>query len=130
DKRSVQVESWFSDGSKPKAAKVAVLRPDGSALAEGATNDQGVFVFRFDAAEDLRVVVDAGAGHRKEVVLPKEKLGSPPPRERIPPEQAGAPPAPPTPLVDHAPELPITGVLAGVGFVFGLAAFVISLRNL
>jgi cobalt/nickel transport system permease protein len=130
DKRRVQVESWFSDGSKPQAARVQVFRPDGSALAEGTTNDQGVFVFGLDEAEDLKVVVDAGAGHRKEVVVPKEKLGSPPPRERIPPEQAGAPPAPPTPLVDHAPELPYAGVLAGLGFLLGLAAFVISLRNM
>jgi cobalt/nickel transport system permease protein len=134
DKRHVQVESWFSDGSKPQGAKVQVLRPNGVALADGVTNDQGVFVFGFDEAEDLTVVVDAGAGHRKEVVLPKAKLGRPPEaKDQSPGDIAGRrddPPALPTPLVEHGPELPYTGVIAGVGFLLALAAFVISLRTM
>jgi cobalt/nickel transport system permease protein len=115
----VQIESWFDPGDgRPRGARVQVFRPDGSLLAEGKTDDQGVFVFSCREAEPLRVVVNAGAGHRKEFMIRKEKL------EQIAPAGTQDPPPP-----SHPSRVSIKDVLIGVGFLLALAAFVLSLRN-
>jgi hypothetical protein len=68
----VQIESWFDlGGESPKGAKVQIFRTDGSLLVEGRLNDSGLFVFSCREAQPLRVVVSAGAGHRKEFVIPR-----------------------------------------------------------
>jgi hypothetical protein len=115
----VQIESWFDPGDgRPRGAKVQVFRPDGSLVAEGQTDDQGVFVFSCREAESLRVVVNAGAGHRKEFTILKERL------EQVAP--SGTQPPPPS---SHPSQVSIKDVLIGVGFLLALAAFVLSLRN-
>jgi cobalt/nickel transport system permease protein len=115
----VQIESWFDPGDgRPRGAKVQVFRPDGSLVAEGQTDDQGVFVFSCREAERLRVVVNAGAGHRKEFTILKEKL-----------EQAAPLGTQPPPPSSHPSQVSIKDVLIGVGFLLALAAFVLSLRN-
>jgi cobalt/nickel transport system permease protein len=115
----IQIESWFDPGDgRPQGARVQVFRPNGSLLAEGPTDDQGVFVFSCREAEPLRVVVNAGAGHRKEFTILKEKL------EQVAP--SGPSSSPPS---GHASQVSIKDVLIGVGFLLALAAFVLSLRN-
>jgi cobalt/nickel transport system permease protein len=121
----VQIESWFDlTGDSAKGAKVQVFRPDGSAAAEGAMDENGVFVFRPAAAEDLRVVVSAGVGHRKEIIIPKvdlEKNNSAPAPDGLTPEAR--------PSADRSPQVSVKDVLLGVSFVLAAAAFVLSLRN-
>jgi hypothetical protein len=73
--QKVQVESWFDlTGDSPKGALVQVFRADGQLLTEGRLNDQGVFVFALAGIERLQVVVSAGEGHRKELVITAEEL--------------------------------------------------------
>lgn len=127
----IQVESWFDIGGKaPGGAKVQVFRANGDLLTEGTLDEQGIFVFGPKEAEDLKVVVSAGAGHRAEIVIPRDKLA-----QTAAPEGAkaagniGASPAP-TPMIDHANQIPYKDIVAGIGFLLGLAAFVLSLRNM
>ena len=73
---TVQVETWFETGDSPKAAKVSVFGANGQRLTEGQCNERGVFVFPYSGNEPLRVVVDAGAGHRAETTISAAMLTS------------------------------------------------------
>jgi nickel transport protein len=121
---TVQVESWFDTGGSPKSATVEVLRADGRPLIEGKMDANGVFVFRFEEAETLKVVVSAGDGHRSEIEIPATALMSTPISEA-----AESRPINPQPLVDRESAIPFKDVLLGVTFVLALAAFVLALRN-
>lgn len=122
----VQVESWFETGDPPIGAKVRIYRPDGSQLfAEpGKLNDKGEYVFRYEKAETLRVVIAAGEGHRKELTIPAAKLS------------VAAAPAADTPQNEdqsssreRVHEFPVKDLLLGITFLLALGAFVVSLRN-
>jgi nickel transport protein len=63
----VQVESWFETGDTPKSATVEVFRSDGRLLTSGRLNEQGIFTFSYPDTDPLRIVVNAGVGHRAEV---------------------------------------------------------------
>ncbi len=129
----VQVESWFDVGGKaPAGAKVQVFRPDGSILSEGSLDEQGVFVFAPKEAEDLKVVVSAGAGHRAEFVVQRTKLQQTT-TQTPKSEEAKADDAPslaPTPMIPHTSQLTVKDVVTGFAFLLGLAAFVLSVRNM
>ncbi|HVS36894.1 MAG TPA: energy-coupling factor ABC transporter permease [Gemmataceae bacterium] len=175
----VQVESWFSEGGNaPAGAKIQVFRANRDVLIDSAVDGNGIFVFAPQAAEDLRVVVSAGAGHRAEFVIPASALPKPPPTKPAnptgaaasPPEEllvsaastwglldapqvqgplvavsahypagtlpqppptnpSAAAPSPAKPLIEHPFEVPYKEIAAGLGLLFGLAAFVLSLRN-
>jgi hypothetical protein len=116
----VRVEAWFETGDAPRGAKVRVFRPDGGPLLPepGAMDAQGVYVFAYDRAERLRVVISAGEGHRKELTIPAAELASP--------GSAGADAAP---ARERGRELPIKDLLLGITFLLALGAFVLSLRN-
>ncbi len=105
----IEVESWFDSGDSPADAKVQVFGPGNELRCEGTLDAAGKFIFRPERAEELKVVVNAGAGHRKEMLIP-------------------AAPAPRTPP-DHAHEFPARDVLVGVGFLLALASFWMGLRN-
>jgi nickel transport protein len=126
--RKVQVEAWFDLGGVPKGAQVQVFRAGGQVLTEGQLDRQGLFVFSYAEAEPLKVVVNAGAGHRKEVEVSAEELQQGSPGQPSPGTVADKP-TPPVPLSDHTPKVSIKDVLIGVGFLLALAAFVLSLRN-
>ena len=72
--RQVRIESYFDDDKPPQGAAVEVRRSDGSLLAEGKVDDKGHFVFRFDEAESLEVTINAGVGHQKTILIPRERL--------------------------------------------------------
>jgi nickel transport protein len=76
---TVEVEAWFETGDTPKAAQVQVFRADGRLLTEGKIDDQGRFTFTYTDPEPLRVVVNAGIGHRAEVRISKAYLERDPP---------------------------------------------------
>jgi nickel transport protein len=110
--RRVQVEGWFDNGATPRAAQVRVFRADGELLKEGKLDANGVFIFTFTEVEPLRVVVDAGGGHKKEVTIQAVELeGSAPAAEELDSE----------PLADHRGPFPLVGVLAGLGILLAVA---------
>jgi hypothetical protein len=121
---TIQVESWFDTGGSPKSATVQVLHADGRSLIDGKMNANGVFVFRFEEAETLKVIVSAGDGHRSEIEIPASAM-KPTPSANM----ALSRPTQPQPLVDRESAIPFKDILLGVTFVLASAAFVLALRN-
>jgi hypothetical protein len=120
--RKVRVEAWFETGDAPKGAKVRVFRPGGAPLfAEpGELDAQGVYVFAYDRAEKLRVVI-SGEGHRKELTIPATELASP--------GGVDSPTSQEAPARERGQEFPVKDLLLGITFLLALGAFVLSLRN-
>jgi hypothetical protein len=138
----VQVEAWYETGDPPRGARVQVFHADGSLLTEGLLDTNGVFIFSYEAAENLNVVVSS-AGHRAEVNLSSETLArhigltsiacltcSPSPF-LIPPlltppaagdvtKETGAHTSP---LRGRVPRFPTIGVLVGVSALLAVAVF-------
>jgi hypothetical protein len=101
-------------------AEVTVYRADGQLLGKpGVLDDRGKYVFQYEKAEELKVVV-AQDGHRKELKISAKELGAP--------EQAAAPPAAPQ---ETAPPVhyPVWELVAGLSFVLAAAAFYLSVRT-
>jgi nickel transport protein len=132
DQKKVQIESWFDSGQVARGARVQVFRDDGQLLAEGILDQEGRFVFGVANVEPLRVVVNAGGGHRKELEITAADLerslpaGETPVDPNLPRQDAA-----PTPIAVGGPRPGerIKDVLIGVTFLLALAAFVLSWRN-
>jgi nickel transport protein len=72
----VMVESKFSGGKRPVNATVRVLAPDGRELLAGKTDDQGRWAFDLPQKTALKIVLEAGMGHRGEWTLSAEEVGA------------------------------------------------------
>ncbi len=131
----VQVESWFDlTGDSPKGAQVRVSRADGSTLTDGKLDAQGVFVFSYAEPENLKVVVNGGAGHRKELEISARELAQSSAATTAGTGKAGPASASPQPdgvkpFADRSPRVSVKDVLIGVGFLLAVAAFALGLRN-
>jgi cobalt/nickel transport system permease protein len=125
----VRIESWFDiTEESPDGASVEVLGPNNRVVAAGKTDDHGAFVFEYQKAETLRVVVSAGAGHRCEIEIPADKLSAAAkPAEAPDPGDGHADPT--RPFADRRSDVSGKDVLLGITFLLALAAFVLSLRN-
>ena len=123
----VRIEAWFETGEAPKGAKVRVYRADGAPfLPEAGTLDaKGEYVFRYEKAEKLRVVISAGEGHRKELHISAAELASPTAIRAGPSDPDSEKHSPRT--RDRA--FPFKDLLLGITFLLALGAFVLSLRN-
>ncbi len=71
---TVFVESGFSDGTPCKNARIEVFDPSGNKLLEGKTNEDGEFSFKPPQKTDLKLVLNAGMGHRGEYTVPADEL--------------------------------------------------------
>jgi nickel transport protein len=67
---TVYVESRFSSGKKVSAGKIIVTDSQGVELLTGQTNNQGEFSFKRPQATELKIILDAGMGHRAYWILP------------------------------------------------------------
>lgn len=122
-RRMVRVESWFDNGDVPKTGQVEVFGDDGELLVKGRLSSQGLFLFDAPPGLPLRVVIDAGQGHGKELAIKPDELVV---------AEAADKPAPPTDTpgpTRHEEPFPIKDVLTGVGLLIAVAALVLSLRN-
>ncbi|MEW5945263.1 MAG: hypothetical protein AB1742_03605 [bacterium] len=99
----VRTESYFSGGAKCRNSKVSVLDPAGTVLAAGTTDDEGGFSFKPTVKTDLRIVLDAGMGHRGEFLLPAGELPD------VPAEGQGAPGGGATPVSEKTAAAVSTG---------------------
>jgi len=73
---TVFIEGYFLDGKKPKHCEVTVYDSNDKQLLTGLTNDEGQFSFKIPASGPLRVKLNAGEGHLKEITLTADELGS------------------------------------------------------
>jgi len=71
---TIFVEGGFSDGTPCKNAKVEVFDPSDKKLLEGKTNEDGEFFFKPPQKTDLKLVLNAGMGHRGEYTVPADEL--------------------------------------------------------
>jgi hypothetical protein len=129
----VQIESWFDlTGESPKGAKVQVFRPNGEILSEGQLDGKGLYVFSYTQVERLKIVVSAGAGHRKELDIPAADLAgkfTKPIAATALESNLATPSSTPAPFADRSPRVSSKDVIIGIAFLLALAAFVLSLRN-
>ncbi len=75
DGETVHTESKFPGGKRVKAGKIEVYDQQGSLLLHGITDDRGEFSFKLPAKAPLKIVLQAGMGHRGEWTLTEEDMG-------------------------------------------------------
>ncbi|MBN1140236.1 MAG: hypothetical protein JXB25_00345 [Deltaproteobacteria bacterium] len=104
---TIHTASKFSNGKRVQGGEVVVLDRQGKVLVTGKSDQQGAFSFPLPARDDLRLVLNAGMGHRAEWILAADELAaaaepSAPPVAATPatkPEPAPATAAPPPPVI-------------------------------
>ena len=74
DGNTVFVESKFNGGKKVKNGKISVTDARGIELLNGVTDDDGEFSFIVPKRSELKIVLDAGGGHRGEWKIPLEEV--------------------------------------------------------
>ena len=67
-------ESKFSGGRKAIGARVAVFDREATQLLEGKTDQKGEFSFKIPKLTDLRIVLNAGTGHRAEWTITESEI--------------------------------------------------------
>lgn len=71
---TVFTESKFSGGKKAINAQVFVFDRQGKQLVKGKTNNKGEFSFKIPKLTDLRIVLNAGMGHKAEWIIPESEI--------------------------------------------------------
>ncbi len=73
----VYTESYFASGDRCKNCTVNVIALDsGKTVANGRTDNEGVFDFKYTGKESLRITVDAGSGHMGSYTIKPEEAVS------------------------------------------------------
>jgi nickel transport protein len=73
---TVFVESKFAGGRKVSGGKIIVTDSTGVELLAGETNSQGEFSFKIPQKTDLKIILEAGMGHRAEWTVPVSDMES------------------------------------------------------
>ncbi|MDI6853310.1 MAG: carboxypeptidase-like regulatory domain-containing protein [Deltaproteobacteria bacterium] len=125
-KNDLKVQAFFPDGSPAQEIPVTVAPADGSPPLNAQTDTQGNC--RFSGLKPGAYRVEAGdpLGHRGETKIVVQGAAA-----AAPPAPAGTAPAAGSAASSDAPAgeaIPWINILAGLGFIFGLAAFVMVLR--
>jgi hypothetical protein len=111
--QKVRIEGFYSDDTRPRGAKIQVYHEnEEKPFREDALDDEGAFEFVADL-KPLRVVILAGDGHTKELLVTPAVV------------DVSSPVGP----TEHRTHVPWVETLAGLGLLIGAAAFVLSLRN-
>ena len=71
---TVFTESKFSGGNKAINAHVAVFDRENRKLLDGKTDANGEFSFKVPKLTDIRIVLNAGMGHKAEWSIPESEL--------------------------------------------------------
>jgi len=71
---TVFTESKFSDGKKTINSQVLVFDKEGKQLLEGKTDNKGEFSFKIPKLTDLRIILNAGMGHKAEWKIPESEI--------------------------------------------------------
>ena len=73
---TVFVECKWPDGKRVTEGTIRVLDATGAELLTGKTDQEGNFSFKIPKQEDLKIVLEAGMGHRAEWTVRKEDLAA------------------------------------------------------
>lgn len=157
DGDTVYTESYFGSKKKAQGGLIEVFDPSGKKLLEGRTNEEGEFNFKVPKKTDLRIVVEAGMGHRGEYILKAEEFAGIPVSKPDPVEKDPKKIEDPLKLTSDAQEIrsiieqalderlrPIlrelaqsrkekepgsSEIIAGIGFIFGLMGLIMYFRS-
>ncbi|MGD2099697.1 MAG: hypothetical protein PVG35_19130 [Desulfobacterales bacterium] len=110
---TVHVESKFSGGRQVKAGKITVLDPSGTELLSGRTDENGTFSFKVPQKTELKIVLEAGTGHRAQWTIAASEIQMPTSGKRPQPET----------------DVTIRNLIIGLGFIFGLTAVAAYIRK-
>ncbi len=152
----VHTESYLGGKKRAADGKIQVFDLSGARLVEGKTNEKGEFSFQVPKREDLRIVLEAGMGHRAEYLLRVSEgetpVGSPAKAQRV----HQATPQSPSVQIDRAeirgvveevldakmdPVLKelahmrkergpgIREIMAGIGYIVGIMGLVLYFRS-
>ncbi|HVO83051.1 MAG TPA: hypothetical protein VMU60_01370 [Syntrophobacteria bacterium] len=104
---TVFVECKWPDGKRVNEGTIRVLDAGGAELLTGKTDQEGNFSFKIPKQEDLKIVLEAGMGHRAEWTVRKEDLAAAATTEsKAPTTSPGQPPKsepPPTTVKEVVP---------------------------
>jgi nickel transport protein len=73
---TVHVETKFSGGKKVKGGRIVVTDSSGVELLTGKTDNSGEFSFKIPRRTDLKIILEAGMGHRAEWTVPADDMES------------------------------------------------------
>ena len=110
---TIHVECKFSGGRHVNAGKIIVLDSEGGQLLSGMTNENGDFSFKIPKKTDLKIILEAGEGHRAEWTIGAAEIEMPVSEER--------------PALEEG--LPAKNIVIGLGCIFALAAIVALVRK-
>ena len=110
---TIYVESKFSGGRHVNAGKITIMDSEGSELLSGMTNETGEFSFKIPKKTDLKIILDAGEGHRAEWTISAADIEMPASNKRPAAEKG----------------LPVKNILIGLGCIFVLVAVVTITRK-
>lgn len=71
---TIFTESYFPDGRAVEGGKVLVFDSKDALLLKGVTDTEGVFNFDIPKGDDLKIVIDAGLGHKNSFTLKKAEV--------------------------------------------------------
>lgn len=145
---TVHAEGYFPDGAACRDCLVEVLELDsGEKLLEGATDEEGMFSFKLPGKGPLKVVLNAGMGHRDEYILREPGTGSEEPRAGNAPEEIKLPESGLQALdrvlekrlkpmeqrlvrIEQRLSRPgLTEVIGGIGFIVGIFGILLYLKG-
>lgn len=70
----IHSESYFVDGTGCRGCTVEVFDREGARLLEGRTDREGRFSFKIPKAAPLKLLLQAGTGHRNEYLLRVDEI--------------------------------------------------------
>jgi nickel transport protein len=71
---TVFTESKFSGGREATGGQILAFDREGKQLLEGKTDNKGEFSFKIPKLTDLRIVLNAGMGHKAEWRIPESEI--------------------------------------------------------
>jgi nickel transport protein len=110
---TVYVESKFSSGKHVNGGKITVTDPKGTVLINATTDENGKFSFKVPQKTELKIVLEAGTGHRAEWTIADHEIEKP---------AAGQGPA-------SGKDTTVKNIIIGLGFIFGLTAVAAYFRK-
>ena len=130
DDGTVLLEAFFPDGSPARNTKVEVFSPDGSLFTEGTTSEEGQFIFTPEKKAGIWKAVATGQmGHKTsaefEIVAGASAEEQ---TESVKEEPIEKESKPVEKRIAHKEPIPWNQIISGFGFIFGISAFVISLK--
>jgi nickel transport protein len=92
---TVHTQSKLSGGKRVKGGEVIVYDSQGVQLLKGRTDDNGMFTFTAPQNTGLKIILNAGMGHRAEWSMPPEELVASDAESNTPEATGTAPPKQP-----------------------------------